>query len=473
MSQGLTLEQQKDIVAKWRASPLVRHYSFSDKRFWGRQEEALLAYRKYKRLAVKSGNTVGKTMLAADIVNDFLFTYGPQAKVITTSSSWTQVEDVLWKEIKSFVFNSKIPLGAEMLNTALKLSDEWFAIGISTDTPVRFQGFHSPHLLILADEASGIASEIWEMFEALHPEKIVALGNPLEANGPFFDCFSSDNWHKITISCLDCVKWQRDNVKIPGLVSEEWVKEMADLHGIRSAWYRTHVLGEFPEQDEFALIERAWVDRARKGLDSDGLELEEDNEDSAYKIISCDVASKHGENETVLAYRFGHTIKAMNALRKQTQTFVRDQIQSWYTKLEANIVVFDSDGLGEPMAEMMAEVHVPSLEFHGGYAQKALEGQKYKNLRSQFYWLVAKKFEKGMYNLKHLSEKEFDILRSQLCSIRVKAPDGMGRFQIETKEDLMARQIKSPDYADAFVMSEFAYFQRRMAELRPHRMGTL
>lgn len=472
MSNVLTLEQQRDIVAKWQASPIVRHYSFSDKKLWGGQEKALWAYRNNKRTAIKSGNTVGKTTIAADIVNDWLFTHGPQAKVITTSSSWTQVEEVLWKEIRSFVTSSKIPLGAEILNTSLKLSDEWFAIGISTDTPVRFQGFHSPHLLILADEASGIAPEIWEMFEALHPEKIVALGNPLEANGPFFDCFSSNLWHKITISCLDCVEWQRINGKIPGLVSLEWVNEMADLHGRNSAWFRVHVLGEFPEQDEFALIERQWVDRARKGLDEDGLPLDDENESSCYRMIASDLASKHGNNETVIGYRYGHTLKDLKAFNQKTMTNIRDEIVGSYSAVEAHITGHDADGLGESMAELLSEMHIPCIEFHGGNSQKAMD-TKFRNIRSQFYWIVAKKFEKGLYNLKHLPEKEFEILRSQLCSIRVKAPDPMGRFQIETKDDLMARQIKSPDYADMFVISEFLYFMRKMSELRPAKYGVL
>lgn len=474
MSNGLSLEQCKDIVAKWQSSPIIRHYSFSDKRLWGKQEEILWAMRKYPRIAVKSCNSGGKTFTAADAALDWLITR-PNSIVVTTAPTFHQVETILWREIRHACFSAKIPIGATPLNTELKFSDKWYAVGISTDNPVNFQGKHSDtgNLLVIGDEASGLMQEIGDIIEALLPKCVLLIGNPLEATGYFADCFQSHRWHKITISGPECVEWQNKNGKIPGLITAEWIKDMADLHGVRSAWYRTHVLGEFPEQDEFALIERQWVDRARKGLDSDGLDIDDENEDAAYKIISCDVASKHGENESVVGYRFGHTFKDIKAFRKQTQTYLRDQVTSSYNAVEANIVVFDSDGLGEPMAELMSEVHIPSLEFHGGYGQKAIEGQRYRNLRSQFYWMVAKKFEKGLYNLKHLPDKEFDILRGQLCSIRVKAPDALGRFQIETKEDMMARQIKSPDYADCFMMSEYAHFMRRMAELRPHKMGAL
>lgn len=473
MSNALSLDQCKDIVAKWQASPIVRHYSFSDKKLWSKQEEILWAVRQNKRVCVKSCNSAGKTFIAADVALDWLLTR-PNSVVVTTAPTFHQVETILWREIRSACFTSKIPIGAIPLNTELKLSDKWYAIGVATDNPVNFQGKKSDtgNLLIIADEASGIPSEMAEMFDALLPACILAIGNPLESQGFFADCFQSHLWHKITISASDVVAWQAKNVVIPGLVTSDWIKDMADLHGLKSAWYRTHVLGEFPEQDESALIERQWVDRARKGLDADGIPLDEEDEDDEVRIIPFDIASKHGSNETVIGYRYGHTFKDIKGYRKQTATWIRDQVASIYSKLEANVVVHDADGLGEPMAENLSLLHIPSLEFHGGYGQKALSG-KFKNLRTQFYWIVAKKFEKGVYNLKYLDEEQYQILRGQLCSIRIKPDDGLGRIQIETKEDLLARSIKSPDYADCFMMGEYGHYMHRNMELKPRSMGAL
>lgn len=469
----LTTDQVIPIIESWQQSPITRHYCFSDKKLWSKQEEVLWSVRKHKRTAVKSGNTVGKSFIAADVVMDWLFTRRP-SKVVTTASSWKQVEEILWKEIRVAALNSKWPIDTKPLNTAWNFSDEWFAIGISTDTPVNLQGFHSPNLLVLIDEASGISKEIWEMIEALHPAAILAIGNPLSPSGPFAECFESALWNCITIGCKECVDWQAKNGVIPGLVTAEWVKDMADIHGVRSPWYRVHVLGEFPEQDERALIERGWIDRARKGLDMDGLALDEENEDDELRLVGLDMATKHGSNESVIGYRYGHTVKSMKGYLRQTGTWVRDQVVSVYGANECNTVVCDADGVGESMGDMLAEMHVACLEFHGGHTQKAMDQRRYRNLRSQFYNIIALKFEKGMYNLKYLDEKSYDLLRSQLCSIRVKAPDGLGRMQIETKEDMLARQVKSPDYADAFMMMEYAYFMMRQGlETRPRSMGVL
>lgn len=460
------------IVDGWKSDPIHRHYSFSNKRLWSKQEEILHAIRKHKRVAVRSGNTVGKSFIAADVVLDWLITHQP-SKVITTAPTFHQVETILWREIRHACYTSKIPLGVEPLQTELKFSDEWFAAGISTDNPVNFQGVHSPNLLVLIDEASGISPEIWDMVEALHPSAILAIGNPLEANGKFADCFTSDLWHQITISCHDCVTWQDKNGKIPGLVTREWINEMHDMHGANSPWFRSHVLGLPPEEDEHALIQKSWIDRARKGLDADGLLLDDEDEDIKTRIISCDVATKHGENLTVIGYRYGHTMKEIKGYPRSTMTETRDRLSAKYRKVEANTLVSDADGVGESLSELMAEQYVPCLDFHGGYGAKATDSIRFRNLRSQFYFVVAKKFEKGLYNLKYMDEKDFEILRGQLCSIRVKAPDATGRFQIETKEELMARQIKSPDYADCYMMGEYAFFQSRMAEVKPFSYGVL
>lgn len=466
------IEKQREIMRAWQGCPLVRHYSFSDKKLWGKQEEILQAIRKHKRVVVKSGNTVGKSFIAADVVMDWLITKQP-SKVITTAPTFQQVETILWREIRQACFTSKIPLGVQPLQTELRFSDEWFALGVSTDKPVNFQGKHSPNLLVVLDEASGISTEIWDMVEALHPSAILAIGNPLEPNGRFFECFQSALWHKITISCLDAVKWQDANGKIPGLVTRDWVKEMADIHGQSSPWYRIHVEGEFPEQDEYAIIERQWVDRARQGLDADGIVLDAEDEYDETRIIGIDLASKHGENLTVIGYRYGHTITQLTGYMRATTSFTRDQAKTLYSQKSANTLVADADGIGESFADIMSDVHVPCVDFHGGTGVKAIQTQKFKNLRSQFYWIVARKFEKGLYNLKHLPQKDFEMLREQLCSVRAVSKDPLGRFQIESKEDMMSRGIKSPDFADTFMMMEYAAHMHRHADLRPMSYGSL
>lgn len=460
----ISLAQKRKILDSCKASPITRHYLFSDKRLWDKQEEILWSVRNNKRTVVTSGNTTGKSFIAADTGMDWLQTNYP-ARVVTTAPTFSQVEGILWKEIRNYYHQAKFPIGGRMLQTSLHFRDNWFAEGISTTDVGRFQGRHNENLLVILDEASGVSKEIWDAAEALHYTRILAIGNPLDDSGPFFEAANSQHWHHIGISCEDCVAWQKANGKIPGLVTQEWIDEQYQMFGRNSPWCQVHVRGEFPEQASDTLISRKWVDDARKRTPA---EIEETEEDST-RLVGCDVATKHGENETVIGYRYGHVLKDLKGyFRKGTLDNIANLSLS-YSKNKAEFVVVDADGVGDNYQELLEDRHVTTLEFHGGHGYKAMDQQKFKNLRTQFYRLVALKFEKGLYSLSEIGEKEFEILKNQLCSIKLKSPDPLGRLQIESKDDMQARGIKSPDYADTFMMMEYGFWMAKYQDVKEYR----
>jgi len=112
--------------------------------------------------------------------------------VITTAPTFTQVKNVLWKEIAALKRRAKennFAIGGELNQTEWKLNEEWWALGISTNEADRFQGFHSEHLMGIFDEGSGVAKPIWDAMNGLLPEKWLVIGNPLSPLGPYYDCF--------------------------------------------------------------------------------------------------------------------------------------------------------------------------------------------------------------------------------------------------------------------------------------------
>ncbi len=430
---------------------------------WDKQIEVFEAINKYKRVAVKSGNTVGKSRIASEIALWYLTTRYP-SKVITTAPGWGQIEDILWKEIASLYYKSKHPLGGELLKTQLNMNEhgDWFAIGLSTKDKNHFQGRHSPNLLVIIDEALGVTPEIWQAIYGLHPTHMLAIGNPLYPEGEFFKCFLSDLWHKITISCLDCVKWQNKHGKIPGLVTLDWIEERAQEWGKKSALFLGHVLGEFPLDVENSLIKRSWVEFCRN-KDS------EDHEEDSIRIVASDVATKHGTGKTAICYRYGHTIPEIKTSTDTPVPQIAGKVKHTYESKHGDNIVIDSDGIGEGVADILTNQRLGVLEFHGGYGAKAMDSHKFKNLRSQFYCVMAKKFEKGLYSLKQLPQEVYEKLLNQLCAIKMKAPDVQGRLQIETKDDMRARGIASPDEMDSLMMSEFGYFMGRMSDIKAYR----
>ena len=453
----------KTEFAKRQDDPVALGRWLFESVYWDKQEEVMRSVWANKKTSVKSCNSGGKSRIAAETALLYLLRFRP-SRVITTAPTFLQVEEILWKEIHSLYYKSKIPFNGKLTSTELDMgiADDhpWQMIGISTNEENRMQGFKSPHLLVVMDEALGIEPIIWRAIEGLLPHRILAIGNPLDPVGDFYNCFSNPQWNCIQIDGLECIKWQKENQVIPGLITNEWVQERRDEWGENSPMFVARVRGEFPQDSESAVIQRSWMDKAR---------LIEPDHDEDYddKIMSNDVASKHGKNETVITDRVGNTITKMTPKPGIGILGSGKLMRDAYGHKKANVLIFDSDGLGEGLDEYLDMYNVPYIAFHGGHTYKAVDVNKYKNLRTQFYCLLAKKLEKGLISLKLLGDKEFEILKNQCCSINYKPSDGLGRIQIETKEDLRARQIKSPDYADSFMMSEYGYWMGTMGDIQP------
>jgi len=172
---------------------------------WPMQEAILRAFRDYPRVAVKGCHGSSKTFTIAESVLWWLARW-PDAMVVTTGPSWTQVREIVWGEIRKAVARSifRFPTPTQ---TELRLANGARAIGLSTDEAVRFQGFHGNHLLVIVDEAPGLRGEIWDAIEGARAGgevHVVALGNPTTAGGVFYDAFTSNraNWKTFTIDAF-------------------------------------------------------------------------------------------------------------------------------------------------------------------------------------------------------------------------------------------------------------------------------
>src|SRR5438093_9601045 len=69
---------------------------------WPAQEAILRSVATQRRTAVKACHSSGKTLVAAVIVLWFITRY-PDGVGVTTSTSWVQVQKLLWREIHKAV----------------------------------------------------------------------------------------------------------------------------------------------------------------------------------------------------------------------------------------------------------------------------------------------------------------------------------------------------------------------------------
>ena len=267
VTPGSNLPSRWDIARQhMRDNPVRFAQDILGVQLWHKQEEILHALRDHRRVAVKAGNGIGKGFTAAVAALWFLASHKP-ATVLTTAPTARQVRHILWREIHRVHQNAACGQGGHLFHTRLNLDDDRFALGLSTDQADQFQGFHSPNMLIIVDEAEGVSDTIFEAIEAVMTSgnvKLLLIGNPTSDDGAFRRAFHQDRslYHTLTISALESPNVTSDQVLIPGLTTREWVEERATLWGHESSIYQARVLGQFPTQAQHTLISLAHIDQA-------------------------------------------------------------------------------------------------------------------------------------------------------------------------------------------------------------------
>jgi hypothetical protein len=196
------------------------------------------------RFAVASGHGVGKTALSAWLVLWFLSTRD-HPQVVVTANTAAQLRNKTWRELAKwhrlaankpwFVWTSDRFVFAES-------SETWFAAAVpwSKDRPEAFAGTHEKHVLMLFDEASAIADDIWDVAEgamATPGALWVALGNPTRNSGRFRECFRRYR-HRWTTRGVD----SRQARKANGAQIQRWIED----YGEDSDFVRVRVRGVFP-----------------------------------------------------------------------------------------------------------------------------------------------------------------------------------------------------------------------------------
>jgi phage terminase large subunit len=239
-------QEQKVYVKKLIADPVLFATNVLGSKLWEREIEILKSIQNNRRTAIRSCHGAGKTYSLGLSALWWLARY-PEGIVLTTSPTLRQVRTQLWAEIHRIAAASKVPY-PELRTTELKFrGDDNFALGLSTNQAENFQGYHGKYVLIIVDEAPGIAAEIWDAIAgAMAGGKvhIVLAGNPTTPSGLFFDAFNRERglWNCITIDAFDSPNLRGltleqllqmdpatggplDQNLVPYLVTKRWVYE--------------------------------------------------------------------------------------------------------------------------------------------------------------------------------------------------------------------------------------------------------
>jgi phage terminase large subunit len=467
--------KQKKLAQKVFQDPLLFATNVLGANLWGREVEILRSIQHHRRTAIKACHGVGKTFTLAHAVLWWLARYD-DGIVLTTAPTKRQVETQLWSEIHRVAarFERSFP---EINLTQLKFRGEHnFALGLSTNRADNFQGHHGKNLLIIADEAPGLESGIWDAIAgtmAGGKVHVVMAGNPILPAGAFFDAFGRGRelWNCISVDAFDSpnlagISLEQllemdpseggplDQNPVSYLVTRRWVYDQYKVwwHGDErsSPNWMSRVRGQFPDQAQNALIKLAWLERALERASTNPVE-----DDAPSLIAGVDVGG--GEAETVVylcASKPGqHKIIKMGAWRSKDD---RGEVVRFLAPYREHLtsVRVDDIGIGRNFGLHLRDERFPvelvnvSLPCRGRPEWGENDpGKRFVNLKAQFYKTLADAFEHDQ--IEGLTDDE---TIGQLADIKYEY-DSHGRMKIEPKEKARQRGVRSSDRAEALMLA--------------------
>ena len=442
---------------------------------WSKQDEIYQAVNSNRYVAVKSCHGPGKSFTAANLICWWLANK-PDPFVVTSAPTSHQVRTILWREIRRGQSRPDQPLPGKITQGQVPEwkdpSGEIIAFGRKPadyldqqEAASAFQGIHAQSLLVVLDEGSGIPDWLANACENLITNEescLLIIGNPDNPVSYFARAFKpGSDFYQITISAFDTPNFteERHNLSqnlLARLTSRIWVEERLKRWGEHSPLYIAKVLAEFPTVTDDTVFTPAHMAQGiATDLPSPYFPITKNGQIPVRNLcaegsrLGMDV-SRLGTDETVVYQNFGGQVRLVGRWgKKDTMATVgayRRLLNNGNTPTTAPPTVIDVNGLGAGVYDRLKELGYPVIPFNGG--ERAYDPTKYKNRRSEAFWAARELFEQGAIDI----ENEDEDLQAELLEHHFKDTSS-GLKQIESKEDIIARLGRSPDRADAFVMS--------------------
>ncbi len=423
-----------------------------DEQPWSIQARIAEALRDNPYVAVPSCFGSGKDWIAARIVAWWVSTGGI---AVTTADTYRQVRDILWRELRRAHRRGELPGVIPSVESRWEISSEAWAIGIKPEdyNPEGLQGIHGRRVLVVIDEANGVGPDLWDAAKGLvvnEQSRILAIGNPHEPQGPFHEACRAKTWHVIHISVFDTPNFTGEPVPEKAaeeLVSPFWLdqRRAEGLEG--TPWWQAKVLGQFPDTASNAVIPLAWVEQARA----------RDHLGDAREWAGLDVA-RFGSDDSALLEGSGNGPETVTIVHGQDTMQVAGLGMSYLGRRRGTLAI-DVIGVGGGVVDRIREQRPPGqlLAVNVGEAADR-DPDLLVNLRAQLWWDARRQLDPAAddpLSLARLNELDYARLRSELTAPSYRMTSS-GKVQIESKEELKARGLPSPDLADAFCLALYA-----------------
>lgn len=423
--------------------------------------------------AVASGHGIGKTALVSWVILWFMSTRADPS-IVVTANTLGQLSGKTWRELAKwhrmmmhadwFLWTATTFMFKEAPETHKALAVPW-----TKERAEAFAGTHERNVLMLFDEASAIADEIWTTAEGAMTTKgaiWLVFGNPTRNSGRFRECWRQFR-HRWIVRQVDSRKAKMaDKAQI-----QKWI----DDYGEDSDFVRVRVRGEFPREATTQFISSELVDEARRAFKrrhgdnvkrvisagGDGLtRYKLDENDHAPRIMTVDVA-RFGSDQTVFGLRQGKSFIILAKFRELTVPMVAHHAAAWIKIAEPDHVVVDAGGVGGGVADLLEQDGYDVVQANFGMV--ALDKRRFFNRRAEMWWKTREWLAAGGMIV------DDSELVEDLTAPEYGFSDKGDKLQIETKDDMRARGVASPDCGDALAMTFWSDF----APVRARRQETM
>ncbi len=386
------------------------------------------------RVSFASCNEGGKTAIvetAAILWHMFSF---PAGIVDATSGSYRQLEDQLLPSLASFrdKFNAWKWRSEPRIGTELegKCKGGFFR-GFSTDHPGRAEGDHEDlpeaPLLYCIDEAKSCQDWLHGVVEGrVRPTRLLLLSSHGFAEGWFYKSHTSlsADYTCITQTAEECPHIKQDAID-----------------KVRRTWagapdFANSVLGHgFMPMVQDAVINY----KALESCLNDPPPIKPAGGRHAF----CDFAWSNDGDENVLALRQGNAITLEACFHADGLHPVCDRFVAEFIRLglQPGEISGDEGGGGQLVMDELDRRGWKLNRVNNG--SPAMDPDHYKNIAAEMW------FQGSTY----ITNKSFVLpddpeMRAQMIN-RKRSPDNSGKLAIESKKDMKARGVPSPDRADA------------------------
>lgn len=422
----------------------------------------------FKRLLAIACKGPGKTAVLAWLGWYFLATR-PHCKVPCISITGGNLKDGLWAEfakwqkrspflMAAFEWQAERIVNREHPSTWWASKRQYRADADPTQQANDIAGLHEDYLLWLIDECSDMPDGVVTAAEAAlsggTETRLVMCGNATRTDGPLWRACGIDSkrWH------ITRITGDPDDPKRSPRIDIEEARATIASRGREDYIVRVNILGLFPERQADKLLDMRDIEA------SQGRELGQSAYYREAKVMGCDVAH-FGGDDCVIFPRQGLVCFKPKSFHGMDIPEFGDQIIKFIQTWDADGAFIDTIGMGQGTYDHCKRLGWGHLVHSVKNSNKATDFEHYENKRAETYDLAAQWVKKGGC-----------LPKDPLLAQELSAPRywfNKGRMCIEPKDDIKARLGRSPDRADAFVLT-FAgtvLSRQRFAGVGPNRQN--